>query len=162
MNRRRAARQSSNVFTAFTQAQMQELKEIFNMLDITSDGNISREDIEGFLNSIGSPLSIKEIDVLMEEMGERFNFTLFLTTLCEHLSNIDAENVIIASLKELDIDGSESFLLDDLREIVMSGENRITEEEWNAFEKHLGKREHPVPIQEIAQALRYCGLPPSE
>ncbi|KAI5171759.1 myosin regulatory light chain 12 [Nematocida sp. LUAm3] len=161
--RRRTARQSSNVFTAFTQPQILELKEIFNMLDTTSDGNISANDLETFLDSIGAPLTKEEINNMMEDMGERFNFTLFLTTLCERLSNIDSENVIAGALKIFDPSESGCVVLSEVKEALLSeGSSPLTQNEWTLLEKQLKATNGKVQIKEISRAIRHCGLSPAE
>lgn len=159
--RRRTARQNSNVFTAFTQPQILELKEIFNLLDTTADGNISREDLETFLGSIGSPHSPEEIGSMMEDMGERFNFTLFLTTLCERLSNLDSENVIAHALSVFDMEGSGRISFVELKEALCT-EGETTQEEWDLLCKQLGPTEDSVCIRALARTIRHCGLLPSK
>ncbi|KAI5189811.1 myosin regulatory light chain 12 [Nematocida sp. AWRm77] len=158
MNRRRVRRQSSNIFTAFTQAQIAEFKEIFNLLDSTADGNISREDLSTFLESIGSPLTEEEINTMMEEMGDRFNFTLFLTVLCERLSNLDSENVIARALKVFDPNDTGSVSLFALKEALLAQEPACTKEEWAALEKLLTPVEGKAQIADVAKLIRHCGL----
>lgn len=158
MNRRRTARQNSNVFTAFTQPQILELKEIFNLLDSTADGKISREDLATFLNSIGSPLTDEEIDGMMDDMGERFNFTIFLTTLCEKLSNLDSENVIAHALKAFDPSDSGSITVSELKGALLAHDPPSTPEEWTTLEKILRPVDGKVPIKDLARLIRHCGL----
>lgn len=162
MNRgRRIARQSSNIFAEFTQHQILELKGIFNMLDSTADGNVSREDLVLFLETIGAPLTPEEIDGMMEEMGERFNFTLFLTTLCEKFSKIESEKVLVQALQVLDQSGTGKISLSELREALLGGPEPVTKEEWRTLEKQLAPVEGKVSISEIARTIKYCGLPPT-
>lgn len=49
----RARRATSNVFAMFDQAQIQEFKEAFNMIDQDRDGFISKEDLHDTLASLG-------------------------------------------------------------------------------------------------------------
>ncbi|EIJ87275.1 myosin regulatory light chain 12 [Nematocida parisii] len=156
--RRRTARQSSNVFMAFTQPQILELKEIFNLLDSTADGFISQEDLVSFLDSIGSPLTKEEISEMMYDMGERFNFTQFLTTLCERLANLDAQNVVEQALGLFDPAGTGSVSLADLKESLMQGETPITQLEWSILEKELKPNEGKISIPETARIIKNCGL----
>lgn len=156
--RRRTARQSSNVFTAFTQPQILELKEIFNLLDSTADGFISEEDLVSFLDSIGSPLTPEEIEEMMHDMGERFNFTQFLTSLCERLANIDAQNIIEAALCIFDPAGTGKVDIADLKHTLLQGDTAITQDEWKVLEKELKTEEGKMPIPEIAGIIKNCGL----
>lgn len=156
--RRRTARQSSNVFMAFTQPQILELKEIFNLLDSTADGFISEEDLVSFLDSIGSPLTPEEISEMMCDMGEKFNFTQFLTSLCERLANIDAQNVIEKALGVFDPAGTGRVDIADLKNSLFTGETAITQEEWNVLEKEIKTEEGKIPISDISKIIKNCGL----
>ncbi|EHY65359.1 myosin regulatory light chain 12 [Nematocida ausubeli] len=156
--RRRTARQSSNVFMAFTQPQILELKEIFNLLDSTADGFISKEDLVSFLDSIGAPLTKEEIDEMMYDMGDRFNFTQFLTSLCERLANLDAQNVIEQAIGVFDPAGTGKVSLTDLKEALSQGDTAITPQEWAVLEKELKPEEGKLPIPEIAKIIKNCGL----
>lgn len=51
--KKRAQRATSNVFAMFDQAQIQEFKEAFNMIDQTKDGLIDKEDLHEMLGSLG-------------------------------------------------------------------------------------------------------------
>ena len=50
---KQAQRGSSNVFSMFEQAQIQEFKEAFNMIDQNRDGFIDKEDLHDMLASLG-------------------------------------------------------------------------------------------------------------
>lgn len=54
--KRRAQRATSNVFAIFDQAQIQEFKEAFNMIDQNRDGFIDKEDLHDTLASLGNLL----------------------------------------------------------------------------------------------------------
>ena len=51
--KKRAQRATSNVFAMFDQAQIQEFKEAFNMIDQDHDGFINKEDLHDMLASLG-------------------------------------------------------------------------------------------------------------
>ena len=51
--KKRAHRATSNVFAMFDQAQIQEFKEAFNMIDQNRDGFIDKEDLHDMLASLG-------------------------------------------------------------------------------------------------------------
>ena len=53
MTKKRAQRATSNVFAMFDQAQIQEFKEAFNMIDQNRDGFIDKEDLHDMLASLG-------------------------------------------------------------------------------------------------------------
>lgn len=55
---RRVRRVSSNVFSMFDQAQIQEFKEAFNLIDQNHDGFIDKEDLQDMLHSLGTKISV--------------------------------------------------------------------------------------------------------
>lgn len=54
--KKRAQRATSNVFAMFDQAQIQEFKEAFNMIDQNRDGFIDKDDLHDMLASLGKLL----------------------------------------------------------------------------------------------------------
>lgn len=54
--KKRAQRATSNVFAMFDQAQIQEFKEAFNMIDQNRDGFVDKEDLHDMLASLGKDL----------------------------------------------------------------------------------------------------------
>ena len=57
--KKRAQRATSNVFAMFDQAQIQEFKEAFNMIDQNRDGFIDKEDLHDMLASLGKLKIVK-------------------------------------------------------------------------------------------------------
>lgn len=53
VTKKRAQRATSNVFAMFDQAQIQEFKEAFNMIDQNRDGFIDKDDLHDMLASLG-------------------------------------------------------------------------------------------------------------
>jgi len=51
--KKRGQRATSNIFAMFDQAQIQEFKEAFNMIDQNRDGFIDHEDLKDMLASLG-------------------------------------------------------------------------------------------------------------
>lgn len=56
--KKRAQRATSNVFAMFDQAQIQEFKEAFNMIDQNKDGLIDKEDLHDMLASLGKEIHL--------------------------------------------------------------------------------------------------------
>jgi myosin regulatory light chain 12 len=72
VTKKRAQRATSNVFAMFDQAQIQEFKEAFNMIDQNRDGFIDKEDLHDMLASLG-----KSFDLLLMEKESKYNFSNF-------------------------------------------------------------------------------------
>ena len=66
--KKRAQRATSNVFAMFDQAQIQEFKEAFNMIDQNRDGFIDKEDLHDMLASLGE-LILKLFCAEYQEVG---------------------------------------------------------------------------------------------
>ncbi|KAL3219690.1 hypothetical protein MRX96_030242 [Rhipicephalus microplus] len=65
--KKRAQRATSNVFAMFDQAQIQEFKEAFNMIDQNRDGFIDKEDLHDMLASLGKDPADPYLDSMMNE-----------------------------------------------------------------------------------------------
>ena len=59
--KKRAQRATSNVFAMFDQAQVQEFKEAFNMVDQNRDGFIDKDDLHDMLASMGEKALCEQI-----------------------------------------------------------------------------------------------------
>lgn len=64
--KKRAQRATSNVFAMFDQAQIQEFKEAFNMIDQNRDGFVDKEDLHDMLASLGECLAPFFLVILMK------------------------------------------------------------------------------------------------
>ena len=63
---RRQKRNSSNVFHMFHKDQMGEMRDAFSLFDTDGDGKVTFDDLNTFLESIGSPYSKDEIKEMMK------------------------------------------------------------------------------------------------
>lgn len=83
-----------NVFALFNQAQIQEFKEAFAMIDNDRDGIINSDDLAAIYNSIGREPDPKVIKEMLAECPEKLNFTHFLTLFGEKLHGTDSETAL--------------------------------------------------------------------
>lgn len=114
MNRRKT-RQSSNVFHMLTKAQIVQLREAFNLLDVDADSCLSVDDLRNFLMSIGSPFTDDEIKEMVEELEPNANFMILLTCIGERLAEISSEKELFEQMKLFDDDGTGMVNIDMLR-----------------------------------------------
>lgn len=83
------------MFAAFSQSQIQELKEAFTLIDQNRDGFIDAEDLKDMFASLGRQPSEKEIqDMLAESPEGPLNFTMFMTMFSEKLHGTDPEDTL--------------------------------------------------------------------
>jgi len=127
--KKRAQRATSNVFAMFSQTQVQEFKEAFNIIDQNRDGFIDNEDLKDMLASLGQVSSEEECDKMIKEAPGAINFTMFLTLFGEKLNGTDPEDVIKNAFKCFDPDGTGVINEDSFRRLLVSMGERFTEEE---------------------------------
>ncbi|VDK58858.1 unnamed protein product [Anisakis simplex] len=69
LNRRpRPQRATSNVFAMFDQAQIQEFKEAFNMIDQNRDGFIDVQDLQDMFASLGKEVKEDFLEKMVDEL----------------------------------------------------------------------------------------------
>ncbi|KAI9320302.1 hypothetical protein DFJ73DRAFT_803366 [Zopfochytrium polystomum] len=127
--KRRAVRQSSNVFAMFDQRQIAEFKEAFSMFDHDSDGFLDREDLKDMLSSLGQLPTDEQIDGMLNEAPGSINFTMFLTLMGEKMSGTDPEHEIVAAFECFDENRTGMINADALREFMTTMGDRFTHEE---------------------------------
>ncbi|XP_072170406.1 myosin regulatory light polypeptide 9-like [Diadema setosum] len=127
--KKRAQRATSNVFAMFDQAQIQEFKEAFNMIDQNRDGFIDKEDLHDMLASLGKDPTDKYLEDMMSQAPGPINFTMFLTLFGEKLNGTDPEDVILNAFACFDPEASGFIREKNLRELLMTMGDRFTEEE---------------------------------
>ena len=128
--RNRAQRATSNVFAMFDQAQIQEFKEAFNMIDQNRDGFIDKEDLQEMLASLGKNVDDEYLESMVKEAPGQVNFTVFLTLFGERLQGTDPEDVIKNAFACFD-EAHTGFIHEkDLRELLKgTGQRRFTDQE---------------------------------
>ncbi|XP_005344520.1 myosin regulatory light chain 2, ventricular/cardiac muscle isoform isoform X2 [Microtus ochrogaster] len=121
---------SSNVFSMFEQAQIQEFKEAFTIMDQNRDGFIDKNDLRDTFAALGR-VNVKneEIDEMIKEAPGPINFTVFLTMFGEKLKGADPEETILNAFKVFDPEGKGSLKADYVREMLTTQAERFSKEE---------------------------------
>jgi len=127
--KKRAQRATSNVFAMFDQAQIQEFKEAFNMIDQNRDGFVDRDDLADMFASMGKTLTEDYFDGMLGQAPGPINFTMFLTLFGERLQGTDPEDVIKNAFGCFDEEGTGRINEDRLRELLVTMGDRFTEEQ---------------------------------
>lgn len=129
LTKKRAHRATSNVFAMFDQAQIQEFKEAFNMIDQNRDGFIDKEDLQEMLASLGKNPDDGYLEGMMNEAPGPINFTMFLTLFGERLQGTDPEDVIKNAFACFDEDNSGIIHEERLRELLTTIGERFSDED---------------------------------
>lgn len=103
---RKAKRTGSNVFSMFSQKQVAEFKEAFQLMDHDKDGIINKNDLRATFDSLGRLASDKELDEMVNEAPGPINFTQLLTLFAARMSGgSDDDDVVINAFKTFDNEG---------------------------------------------------------
>jgi len=134
-SRKQAKRTGSNVFSMFSQKQVQEFKEGFSVMDADKDGILSKNDLRATFDQIGRMTSDKELDDMIKEAPGPLNFTTLLSMFAERMAGgADDDEVVQKAFKTFDESGkidSERF-----RTVLMTfGEKFSADEVDDAFEQ---------------------------
>ncbi|KAB7508041.1 Myosin regulatory light chain sqh [Armadillidium nasatum] len=127
--KKRAQRATSNVFAMFDQAQIQEFKEAFNMIDQNRDGFIDKDDLHDMLASLGKNPTDNYLDGMMNEAPGPINFTMFLTLFGDRLQGTDPEEVIKNAFGCFDESNNGHLNEELLRELLTTMGDRFTDED---------------------------------
>ncbi|KAG6444245.1 hypothetical protein O3G_MSEX003317 [Manduca sexta] len=103
---RKAKRTGSNVFSMFSQKQVAEFKEAFQLMDHDKDGIIGKNDLRATFDSLGRLATEKELDEMVSEASGPINFTQLLTLFANRMSGgSDEDDVVINAFKTFDDEG---------------------------------------------------------
>jgi len=101
---KKAAKAPSNVFALFNQAQIQEFKEAFGLMDADRDGILSAEDIHGIWQQTGREAEPKVVEEMIKESPGQLNFTHFLNLFGEKMHGTDPETTLKNAFEMFDPD----------------------------------------------------------
>lgn len=127
-SRKAAKRTGSNVFSMFSQKQVAEFKEAFQLMDQDKDGIISKNDLRATFDQIGRLVPDKELNEMVDEAPGPINFTQLLTLFATRMSGgSDDDEVVIAAFKSFDDDGKIDS--ERLRHALMTWGDKFSGEE---------------------------------
>jgi Ca2+-binding EF-hand superfamily protein len=153
--KKRAQRATSNVFAMFDQAQIQEFKETFNLIDQNHDGFIDKEDLHDMLASLGKMPTDQYLEAMMAEAPGPINFTMFLTMFGEKLNGTDPEDVIKNAFACFDEDNKGFINEERLRELLTTMGDRFTEEEVDEMYREAPIKNGNFDYVEFTRILKH-------
>ena len=83
---KKAKKSGSNIFSLFSQKQIQEFKEAFGIIDVDKDGIITANDLKAAFVNIGRPITDGEANNLVGEAPGPINFTQMVTLFAEKMA----------------------------------------------------------------------------
>ncbi|KAL7056426.1 hypothetical protein AAHC03_020792 [Spirometra sp. Aus1] len=126
--RQRTQRYTSNVFSMFTEAQINEFKEAFSIIDGSKDGIIDQSDLEEVFRSMGKNPSEAYLDEMLKQAPGCINFTMFLTLFGEKMMGCDPEDTILNAFACFDPNNTGYINEERLRELMTTMGDRWTDD----------------------------------
>lgn len=129
-SKRQVKRSGSNVFSMFSQSQVAEFKEGFQLMDHDKDGIISKTDLRATFDAVGKLSNEKELDEMINEAPGPINFTQLLSLFGNRMANSggsDDDDVVINAFKSFDNDGKIDG--EKLRHALMTWGDKFTGKE---------------------------------
>jgi Ca2+-binding EF-hand superfamily protein len=112
----------------FSQKQIAEFKEAFQMMDADKDGIISKNDLRATYDAVGRLANDKELDEMLKEASGPINFTMLLTLFANRMSgSADDDDVVINAFKSFDENGKIDG--EKLRHALMTWGEKFTSDE---------------------------------
>uniref|UniRef100_A0A8C0AAT4 EF-hand domain-containing protein n=1 Tax=Bos mutus grunniens TaxID=30521 RepID=A0A8C0AAT4_BOSMU len=131
---KQAQRGSSNVFSMFEQAQIQEFKEAFSCIDQNRDGIICKSDLRETYSQLGKVnVPEEELDAMLQEGKGPINFTVFLTLFGEKLNGTDPEEAILSAFRLFDPSGKGVVNKDEFRQLLLTQADKFSPAESPAY-----------------------------
>ncbi|XP_069945757.1 myosin regulatory light chain sqh [Cherax quadricarinatus] len=155
ITKKRAQRATSNVFAMFDQAQIQEFKEAFNMIDQNRDGFIDKDDLHDMLASLGKNPTDEYLDGMMNEAPGPINFTMFLTLFGDRLQGTDPEDVIKNAFGCFDENNQGYINEEHLRELLVSMGDRFTDEDVDEMYREAPIKNSMFDYVEFTRILKH-------
>ncbi|GLV35894.1 Myosin light chain 2 [Carabus blaptoides fortunei] len=129
-SKRQAKRTGSNVFSMFSQSQVAEFKEGFQLMDNDKDGIINKSDLRATFDSVGKLCNEKELDEMLNEAPGPINFTQLLSLFGTRMASSggsDDDDVVINAFKSFDDNGK--IDTEKLRHALMTWGDKFTPKE---------------------------------
>merc|ERR1712042_418359 len=103
---KKAKKSGSNVFSMFSQKQIQEFKEAFGIIDNDKDGIVTASDLKNAFSGVGKTVSDAEVNNMLAEAPGPVNFTQMVTLFAEKMAGgADDDKVILKSFEAFEING---------------------------------------------------------
>lgn len=126
---KRAQRATSNVFALFNQAQIQEFKEAFTMIDQNRDGIIDTSDLAAIYQQIGLNPDPASSEKMLKEAPGQLNFTSFLSLFGEKLHGTDPESTLRDAFVMFDEDKTGKLGEEYVKDLLMNVGDQYSKDE---------------------------------
>lgn len=123
--------------------QVSEFKEAFDLFDKNGDGRIPSKELGTMMRALGQNPSGSELQDMIEEVDAdntgTIDFTEFLTMMARKMKETDSEEEIKEAFKIFDRDGSGFISAAELRQIMTSLGENLTDDEIDEIIRETGQ-----------------------
>jgi len=136
---KQAARSGSNVFALFSEKQIAEFKEGFQLMDADKDGIIGKNDLRATFDMVGRIASNEELEEYMADAAGPLSFTMLLNMFGERMSGgggTDDDDVVISAFNAFD-EGDGVCDSKTLRHALMTWGDKYSEKECDTIFNEL-------------------------
>lgn len=126
---KKAKKGGSNVFDMFTQKQVAEFKEGFQVMDRDRDGIISKDDLRGVFDELGRMTTDSDLDEMISDAPGPINFTTLLHMFASRSSGeSDDDDVVASAFRAFEKDPGQ-IEAESFRTMLMSFGDKFTAQE---------------------------------
>merc|ERR1712183_686451 len=126
---KKAKKGGSNVFDMFTQKQVAEFKEGFQIMDRDRDGIINKVDLRGVFDEIGRMSTESELDEMLADAPGPINFTTLLHMFASRSSGeSDDDDVVAAAIRAFEKSPGQ-IDAENFKSMLMAFGDKFTKEE---------------------------------
>jgi len=134
---KKAQKSGSNVFDMFTQKQVSEMKEGFQIMDHDKDGILGKDDLRCIFDEIGRIISDQEINDMLGEADGPLNFTMFLNMFGEKNKGEVDDDELIKQAFQAYVQEDGMIDGDVFRHAIMTWGDQFTKEEVDDAYNHI-------------------------
>jgi Ca2+-binding EF-hand superfamily protein len=135
-SQKQAARSGSNVFAMFSEKQVAEFKEGFQVMDADKDGIIGKNDLRATFDMVGRVASNDELEEYLADASGPLSFTMLLQMFGERMSgggdSADDDDTVIAAFNAFD-EGDGKANANDLRHALCQWGDKYTDKECDTI-----------------------------
>ncbi|XP_067938163.1 myosin regulatory light chain, smooth muscle-like isoform X2 [Watersipora subatra] len=140
---KKARKGTTNILGMFPQAQIQEFKEAFGMMDVNRDGFIDVADLKAIHNDLGRNPSDKDLNEMLKECPGQLNFTAFLTLFGDKMHGTDSETTLLQAFEQFDPEKKGKLTEEYVKDLLLNVGDQFKEEEirqvWKEFKPTGGQ-----------------------
>jgi len=144
----------SNVFDMFTQKQVAEFKEGFQLMDHDKDGVLGNSDLRFIFDEVGKIVTDQELDEMLADAPSPINFTMLLNMFAERSSGEQDDDEVVAKAFKAFSDEEGMIDADNLRmSLITFGDKFTSQEADDALEQMDIDDNGKVSLREVIELI---------